>query len=171
MQRLFCSIAQCLLVLTASGCLLATQVDVIQPGQHLDKTPAFPDSRGGLNTATNLTGVLNFASFGMSDVLNVSPVGRCFGSGDTDECAKVDSTWSIFEATYTDNQANPVNICLCGGTPFEHNDFALALAHVSHKFVVLSCTLNGHYCFLQRRTLGQVLTLLMYAIPACAPET
>lgn len=84
----------------------------VQPGKALQQHPLFADSQGGLSKATNLTRWLPSGNFTLSEAQPVEAVGRCFGSGDTDECAKINSTWSVYQATYADKPDSPIYICV-----------------------------------------------------------
>lgn len=108
----------------------APRVAPVAAGKHLNQTALFPDALGGLGNTTNLTSVLPSQAFTLAHVYQADPSVQCYAEGATDECAKVNSTWSVYQATYTDNSAGPINVCICNGAPFNPEGFASNYSHV-----------------------------------------
>lgn len=109
--------------------------EAVQHDVRLSKTPLYP----GLSDTTDLTAVLPSLPFVLSEQLETEAAGRCFDPQNDDECAKTNSTWSVFQATYSDNSDSPVYVCVCQGSPFEAHGFADTFSHVSTTFTFPTC--------------------------------
>ena len=121
----------CLVILGSFVSSCNAGAAAVVSGTNIDKTPLYADADGGLSAATQLTGVLPGHSFVLTEQLDVPAAGRCFGHQDTDECATVNSTWSVYQATWKTQPDTPVFVCICQGTPFEAESFVRTFAHVS----------------------------------------
>ena len=126
-----------LLVLATCGLLSAAKASAVNVGTRLQQRPLYPASQGALSTNTNLTGVLPPTKFTIGKPQTVEAVGRCFDHEDTDECANLNSTWSVQQATYADNPGSSIYVCICNGAPFDARGLTSAYSHVS------SCTLTS----------------------------
>lgn len=116
--------------LCVSLLLVCVESQAVQAGVQLNQTALFHDAEGGLSNATDLSGYLPSHSFALSDAGSGNASGLCFAPGDTDECAKVNSTWSFRNATYSDasNASVPwetkVTICVCEGASYDMDSLA-----------------------------------------------
>ena len=134
-------------VLCVCASLLFVCVDsqAVQAGVQLNQTALFHDAEGGLSNATDLSGYLPSHSFTLSDAGSGNASGLCFAPGDTDECARVNSTWSFRNATYSDasNASVPwetnVTICVCEGASYDMDSLA---SHFSKVMLVSSVALS-----------------------------
>ena len=117
--------------------LVCVESQAVQASGQLNQTALFHDAEGGLSNATDLTGYLPSHSFTLSEAGSGNASGLCFAPGGTDECAKVNSTWSFRNATYSDasNASVPwetnVTICVCEGAPYDMNSLPSHFSKVS----------------------------------------
>lgn len=118
------------LLLCLWGCLqlpLAVS-QAVTAGEHLDKTPLFPN---GLSESTDLTKLLPNQEY--SFAASSDSGSNCFASGGTDECAKAGSTWSVNKVTYNDNPDTPIYVCACDNSPYSAESLASDYSYVSHQ--------------------------------------
>ena len=98
------------LLLCLWGCLQLPPAvsQAVTAGEHLDKTPLFPN---GLSESTDLTKLLPNQEY--SFAASSDSGSNCFASGGTDECAKAGSTWSVNKVTYNDKPRHPdLRVCV-----------------------------------------------------------
>ena len=109
---------------------VGTEGQAVPTGVHLNKTALFKDAQGGLTNATDLSSYLPSHSFTLGNAGSANASGLCYAHGATDECAKVNSTWSIRNATYSDasDASVPwntnVTVCICQGAPYNATSLA-----------------------------------------------
>ena len=94
--------------------------------QNLKKTPLYPDSAGGLSTATPLGSILPRQSFQLTPN---APTASCTAPGLGDECQELGHQYSAFTAIYNDSP-NQVSICICQGAAFDAPGLAKSFALV-----------------------------------------
>lgn len=94
----------------------ATCAQAVAANQRLDKTALYPDALGGLSSYTDLTNVMPGQDFTLTR-LSQGAEQNCYAPGGADECANVKSTWSVYNATYSDNPSKKVYVCICQGSP------------------------------------------------------
>ena len=122
-------------------CLTAYAVgadgQAVRTGVHLNKTALFKDAQGGLTNATDLSSYLPSHSVTLGSVDSANASGLCYAVGATDECAKVNSTWTIRNATYSDASDasvpwdTAVIVCTCEGAPYSSSSLASQFSKVS----------------------------------------
>lgn len=113
--------------LIVGGCFRNISAEPVQADVKLDKTALY----SGLGDTTDLTGVLPSTPFVLSEQLNVVAAGHCFDIQIGDDCAKANSSWSVFQATYSDLLDKPVHVCTCQGSPFKPKQLADTFSQVS----------------------------------------
>ena len=90
---------------------------------------------GGLSNYTDLTDVMPGQPFNLTQ-LSQGAYQNCYAPGGTDECANVNSTWTVYNATYNDNPSNGVYVCICQGSPVTAQSLALNYSQVSFQLTV-----------------------------------
>ena len=119
----------CSLLLVVGMLLPGTRAQAVVAGQKIAKRALYPDAQGGLSSYTNLTAVMPGHPFTLSQASQGDDK-NCYYAGGTNECAKVNSAWTVYTATYSDNSKNGVYICICGGAPFSAQSLASSYSQV-----------------------------------------
>ncbi len=113
----------------------AVRAQAVAANQRLNKTALYSDALGGLSNYTDLTNVMPGQPFNLTQ-LSQSAYQNCYAPGGTDECANVNSTWTVYNATYNDNPSNGVYVCICQGSPVTAQSLALNYSQVSFQLTV-----------------------------------
>ena len=90
---------------------------------------------GGLSNYTDLTDVMPGQPFNLTQ-LSQGAYQNCYAPGGTDECANVNSTWTVYNATYNDNPSNGVYVCICQGSTVTAQSLASNYSQVSFQLTV-----------------------------------
>ena len=122
---------------TLLGVFVSTiRAQAVAANQRLDKTALYPDALSGLSNYTDLTNVMPGQNFTLTR-LSQGADQNCYAPGGTDECANVKSTWTVYNATYSDNPSNGVYVCICQGSPVTAQSLASNYSQVSFKLIVI----------------------------------
>jgi hypothetical protein len=136
MQSCLPTFVRCCTLLGIFVVFPTARAQAVAANQRLDKTALYLDALGGLSNYTDLTDVMPGQTFTLTRV-DQGADQNCYAPGGTDECANIKSTWTVYNATYSDNPSNGVYVCICQGSPVTAQSLASNYSQVSFKLTVI----------------------------------